>query len=407
MAIQFPSSPTLNQTYTHNSITWTYNGTAWTKSSGGGGGGGASLPTQANNSGKFLTTDGTSANWGTITAPTPTAVSDQSNSSTGYFDIPSGTTAQRPVTPVTGALRLNTETNYTEMYYNSVWNNLNYLGGIVATGGTITTSGNYKIHTFTGSGVFELISSPQGSTIDLLVVAGGGTGGLLTGQGVRAGGGGAGGLVYIENYPVNNANYTITVGAGGSSASGTAVAVGNNSVFSGNSGIITALGGGTGGYNDNTDNATAGGSGGGGWYPGYVGKPSTQPVNTNDGKAVYNSTGWGNKGGDSSGAQPYAAGGGGAGGPGGNANTGNGPVGGTGKQLSISGTLTYYAGGGGGAGYPPQAGYAEYAGGLGGGGTGSNDSYDVISNAAPYTGGGGGSGGSGGSGIVIIKYRYQ
>lgn len=28
-AIDFPSSPTTNQTYTFNGRTWTYNGTAW------------------------------------------------------------------------------------------------------------------------------------------------------------------------------------------------------------------------------------------------------------------------------------------------------------------------------------------------------------------------------------------
>ena len=36
MVIQFPNNPTLNNTYTYNSITRTYNGKGWTKSSGGG-----------------------------------------------------------------------------------------------------------------------------------------------------------------------------------------------------------------------------------------------------------------------------------------------------------------------------------------------------------------------------------
>jgi hypothetical protein len=51
---------------------------------------------------------------------------------------------------------------------------------IVATGGTITTCGNYKIHTFTGPGTFTVCSvgNPLGSnTVDYLVVAGGGGGG--------------------------------------------------------------------------------------------------------------------------------------------------------------------------------------------------------------------------------------
>ena len=37
----------------------------------------------------------------------PTTVSDQANTSTGYFDIPSGTDAQRPGSPGTGMLRYN------------------------------------------------------------------------------------------------------------------------------------------------------------------------------------------------------------------------------------------------------------------------------------------------------------
>jgi hypothetical protein len=129
MAISFPSNPTLNQTYTHNSITWTYNGTAWTKSSGSGG---ASLPSQAANSGKFLTTDGTSASWGTLSV-TPTAVSDQANSSTGYFDLPMGTTAQRPVSPPNGSTRVNSTTNTFEIYYNDMWSTIATVGWVPQT----------------------------------------------------------------------------------------------------------------------------------------------------------------------------------------------------------------------------------------------------------------------------------
>ena len=436
MAFSFPQNPTLNQTYTFNSNIWKFNGKGWAKDSAGGASVTASATAPASPTDGAMWLDSESGdlyvygggNWiltgvnpgpsfsgsyndltdkPTITTVSPSAISDQINTSTGYFGMPNGTTAQRPSSPTTGAVRLNTQTNYVEMYSNGIWNNLNYLGGILATGGTVTTIGNYKVHTFTSSGSFQIISSPPASTIDLLVVAGGGTGGKLNAQGQRAGGGGAGGLVYIQQYPISDDLYTISVGAGGAGNSATTVSSGGNSVISGNGGTITALGGGSGGYDDNTDNATSGGSGGGGWYPGYTGKASTQPINTNDGKAVYTATGWGNKGGDSSSAQPYAGGGGGAGAAGGNWNGTNGPRGGVGKQFDISGTLTYYAGGGGGAGFPGAGGYVEYAGGLGGGGIGSNDSYDVISNGTAYTGGGGGSGGSGGSGVVIIKYRYQ
>ena len=38
-----------------------------------------------------------------VTGITPAMVSDQANTSTGAFDLPSGTTAQRPVSPLTGS----------------------------------------------------------------------------------------------------------------------------------------------------------------------------------------------------------------------------------------------------------------------------------------------------------------
>src|SRR5210317_1674256 len=60
---------------------------------------------------------------------------------------------------------------------------------ITATGGTVTTSGDYKVHAFTGDGCFVVCSvgNPAGSTaVDYLVVAGGG------GARHNGGGGGAG-----------------------------------------------------------------------------------------------------------------------------------------------------------------------------------------------------------------------
>ena len=63
---------------------------------------------------------------------------------------------------------------------------------ISATGGTITTSGDYRIHSFTGDGNFVVasIGNPLGgpNTADYLVVGGGGSAGFYS-----SGGGGAGG----------------------------------------------------------------------------------------------------------------------------------------------------------------------------------------------------------------------
>ena len=139
-----------------------------------------------------------------------------------------------------------------------------------ATGGTITTSGDFKIHTFTGDGCFvvsQLGNSPAvptggPNTVSYVVVAGGGGGGV--GQG---GGGGAGGfregrditpsytaspLVAPAGLTITATTFPITVGAGGAGApSGSSKGIsGSNSIFS----TITSAGGGGGG----TANAPAG-----------------------------------------------------------------------------------------------------------------------------------------------------
>jgi hypothetical protein len=90
---------------------------------------------------------------------------------------------------------------------------------IVASGGTVSTSGDYKFHTFTSSGTFAVSTAASGAasgTTDYLVVAGGGNGGR--------GGGGAGGMRTGTMTPTAQ-NYTITVGGGGGNSSGVGVSV--------------------------------------------------------------------------------------------------------------------------------------------------------------------------------------
>jgi hypothetical protein len=146
--------------------------------------------------------------------------------------------------------------------YDSTLNAVGALPFVAATGGTITTCGNYKIHSFTGPGTFTVTNAggPTGSnTVDYLVVAGGGGGGSVQiGNGGGAGGG-AGGyreskatgapwtaspLASSTSLPVSATAYPITVGGGG--AGGTSPnrgTPGSNSVFS----TITSAGGGGGG----------------------------------------------------------------------------------------------------------------------------------------------------------------
>ena len=75
-----------------------------------------------------------------------------------------------------------------------------------ATGGTVTTSGDYKIHTFTTAGSTNFVVSSVGTapnnTFQVLMVAGGGGGG---GEYVAAGGGGGG--------VIENTRYSLSSGA--------------------------------------------------------------------------------------------------------------------------------------------------------------------------------------------------
>ena len=288
-----------------------------------------------------------------------------------------------------------------------------------ATGGTITESGNYKIHSFTGDGNFIVSAagnSPENplggpNAVSYLVVAGGGGGGV--GQG---GGGGAGGFREgrepSDSYsvsPLNNAGgltitaqtYPISVGAGGSGApNGCSKGIsGSNSVFS----TITSAGGGGGG----TANAPAGlqpgiagGSGGGGGETTSSNAAgNTRPVSPRQG--IQGGTAPGGKGG----------GGGGATANGGNATSSQAGNGGAGATSSITGSPVARAGGGGGGGQDsfPTAGSGGAGGGGAGGCAGSGPDTPGTAGTA-NTGGGGGSGqcaAAGGKGIVIIRYKFQ
>jgi hypothetical protein len=78
---------------------------------------------------------------------TPTFTGNVTMLSTGYVLIPSGTIAQRPVSPVNGEIRYNTDYNAFEGYANGAWGNIG--GGATGGGGdqvfvengtTVTTS---------------------------------------------------------------------------------------------------------------------------------------------------------------------------------------------------------------------------------------------------------------------------
>ena len=123
-------------------------------------------------------------------------------------------------------------------------------------GGTETTYGSFKIHTFLTSGTFTYSGASSNITGNILSVAGGGSGG-----GGGNGAGGAGGMV-VENLSIAPGVYSIVVGAGGPGHGFTGTQ-GFNSQTNIASETV-AIGGGL-GHNGN------GGSGGGGSVSGHGG----------------------------------------------------------------------------------------------------------------------------------------
>ena len=309
---------------------------------------------------------------------------------------------------------------------------------IAASGGCITTCGNFKIHTFLSPGTFTVScagNSVGSNTVDYLVLAGGAGGG---GGGDSAAGGGAGGYRFSDGsvsgcyttasaplvplgasaLPVSATPYPINVGAGGAGQPGSPSPDsrginGLDSVFS----SITSAGGGgggggPGGVGTPISSGKPGGSGGGaatsGGAPGTIGSgdtPPTTPPQGFDGGT-----------GASDNSTYRIGGGGGGGGAVGQSMTNPVPtptpagVGGAGIASMIT-AASVTRGGGGGAGAHP-AGQGPGAGGSGGGGAGAGPGAAVAGGC--NTGGGGGGGANpniasanGGSGIIIIRYKYK
>ena len=287
---------------------------------------------------------------------------------------------------------------------------------VAATGGTITTSGNCKIHTFTGPGTFSVSCAGNASgsnKVSYMVIAGGG-------GGAYEGGGAAGGyregkdsfVSYTGSplactsganagLPVSVQSYSIAVGGGGAGVTGPGGPNPTNPGLVSTFSTITSTGGGAGANSPNLA-AGPGGSGGGGASSGGItaaGNGNTPPVNPPQG----------NNGGAYAPASPYNMGGGG-GGAGGVGNVPHTSGGGIATTTSIPSSPTPLAGGGGGGGDNGSHGSNGHGNPGGGGGGGGRNGCGVAGTA--NTGGGGGgswnnSGGNGGSGIVVIRYKFQ
>jgi len=273
------------------------------------------------------------------------------------------------------------------------------------TGGNITISGNYRIHTFTSSDTFA--TNAPSLNIDYLIVAGGGGGGGF----YYAGGGGAGGYL-SGTTSLSPISSSVIIGSGGASISPSSAGTNGNPGNNSSAFSLTATGGGYGG--------SYGGSGGTGGSGGGAG--GNQSTTSSGGSA--SPSGQGNIGGNSSSASTsyggYGAGGGG-GGAGGSGGSVSGAylvagAGGLGLANSISGTSLFYAAGGGGGGGSDQTANGGAGGsGIGGNGASTRTTTGATAGAINTGSGGGGaqhpgsydinrSGAAGGSGIVIVRY---
>ena len=119
MALSFPASPTVNQTYTSGSKTWIWNGTTWK----------SNVTSAATTLGTTAPTSPVEGQlWydttdGTLYIRTGGVWLESVATSAGLpaNPLPSGTTAQRPSPPVIGNMRINTELGVLELYNGTGW----------------------------------------------------------------------------------------------------------------------------------------------------------------------------------------------------------------------------------------------------------------------------------------------
>ena len=309
--------------------------------------------------------------------------------------------------------RSSTLTNGATTVGSGSWSSASY-----ATGGTISTTGGRRFHTFTTNGNFVLTTYPPTGPIEVMCIGGGGGGGCQSG-----GGGGAGNMIAATfasgGLPgqLSPGTYAVVVGTGGA---GGQIGVsrgtnGTNTTFA--STKIIALGGGGGGtYNIGTGGLN-GGCGGGGSELGQLTR-GLAGLGSTSGTSLFNVAFDGGTGFND--GSMGAAGGGGTSAVGGSrpVRTSAGADGGAGRLYYGS----YYGGGGGGSqgGTYWGAPYNGGAGGIGGGGRGTGFTDGTYSEeGTPNTGGGGGGssgisgrtpsdqiGRTGGTGVCIVSYVF-
>lgn len=378
-----------------------------------------------------------------------TYTANLSATGTGYFQVPQGTTAQRPAATSAGLIRFNTSLGTLESANGTAWSNVGSGGASSGSGVSWQPVQNTNFIAIAGNGYFvntaianvtvtlpatpvignlltvtdyartfssnNLILYPNGNKIQsntanislsvsgqsasfvyadsnqgwIPYSTGSALGPYLISALLVAGGGGGGGSIA-----------TTTQGGGGGaggliSSSGLSITPGVSytvSVGSGGSGGVGTSAGSNGG-NATFAGFTAIGGGFGGAYGSLSGNPGGSGGGGGTPSTGYGSgtSGQGNRGGQATG---YAANGSAAGGGGGGANGvgadgsgGTGGTGGGGLSSSFSGSSVTYAGGGGGGGYNSSG-----PGGSGGGANGGAGSGGANGNNGGTNLGGGGGG---------------
>lgn len=371
----------------------------------------------------------------TVTASAE-SISNKNNTSTGYFAIPAGTTAQRPASPANGHVRLNTTIGSFEFYNNGNWSQTNYVPTINSVTGSIIagTSSNLTVNVTNATDTMDIVYK-EGATTLATTSAVAFTSGSATTAVPAAVYGQSGGdtitISVIDNLGVpssNSVNKTVAVEATGGTitrsggktihtftSSGT-FTIPSGSTFScdilvvaggggGNHAGGGGGGGGAGGFRKFTSQSLAAGArtvtigAGGSSQPGAGYVTPINPGNDtkfDDGGAGELAATGGGAGKSDSTSPASTNGGSGGGGSGGHiTNGGTGNAGGytpsEGNNGGNASGTPYAAGGGGGAGAVGGNGAAPT------GGTGGVGTSDSITGSAVFYAGGGGGGGNGGS----------
>lgn len=365
---------------------------------------------------------------------TPAAVSDQNNTSTGFFKVPTGTTAERPVPADIGMIRYNTSLGALENYTLDGWLKvsipipiLTSVSGTIYNGisSTLTLSGSSfgtttSVVRFSSGAIVKDVSVTPASTSSASVT--------VPSEIYNLGAGSTVSIKFINGDGGQSSNVDKTVA--GLPSGGTFTSSGGYyyhkftssgnlvvpSGFSATAEVLIVAGGGGGGY----DVGGGGGAGGvvsssltlsTGTYTATVGAGGANSNNFNGGASENQSgsnssfTGLitaigGGKGGSYTGASSSGGSGGGGGGQGGSGGSGTSGQGNAGSS-GTGNSSPYSAGGGGGAG-GAASGYNPNGGGHGGIGTNSYSTWASATSSGEsgyFAGGGGGGGGlDGGSG---------